>query len=96
LTADLFGDRSDRLLRVEIGGRHVELGLPGTPRTVTPTAAGSTVTYASAVDGADLQYAVMPRGKDVRWRRKYPRSRSVQWRVEPCRRPATGVEPHVS
>src|SRR5258708_30733702 len=54
----LFGDRSDRLLRVEIGGRHVEFGLPGTPRAVTPTAAGSTMTYASAAGGADLQYAV--------------------------------------
>ena len=54
----LFGDRSDRMLRVEIGGRHVELGLPGTPRTVTPAAAGSTVTYTGAVGSADLQYAV--------------------------------------
>ncbi|HEU4347706.1 MAG TPA: DNRLRE domain-containing protein, partial [Actinoplanes sp.] len=54
----LFGDRSDRLVRVEAGGRHVELGLPGAPRAVVPTVGGSTVTYPGAAGGADVQYVV--------------------------------------
>jgi RHS repeat-associated protein len=57
----LFGARSDRLLRFEVGGRHVELGLGGAARAASPTVDGSTVTYAGVAGGADLVYEVTPR-----------------------------------
>ena len=55
-----FGEKSDRLVRFESGGRHIELGLAGPPSTVTPTADGSTVTYRGAASGADVVYEVTP------------------------------------
>jgi RHS repeat-associated protein len=54
----LFGNRSDRLIRVEQDGRSIELGLAGTARSVTPKVSGSTVTYPGVADGADLVYDV--------------------------------------
>ncbi|HZM81221.1 MAG TPA: DNRLRE domain-containing protein [Candidatus Limnocylindrales bacterium] len=54
----LFGASSDRLARFERDGRHIELGLPGGAKPLSPRVDGSTVTYASAVDGADLVYRV--------------------------------------
>jgi YD repeat-containing protein len=57
----LFGDRTDRLLRFESEGRHVELGLAGPARTVAPGLDGSTVTYPGVAGGADLVYEVTPR-----------------------------------
>ena len=54
----LFGARSDRLVRFEAAGRHVELGLPGAPVAVAHRVDGSTVTYPGAADGADLVYEV--------------------------------------
>ena len=60
--ATRFGDRSDRLVRVEFGGRGVTLGLAGPARRIPPKVSGSTVTYAGAWDGADLLYEVTPTG----------------------------------
>jgi RHS repeat-associated protein len=57
----LFGDRTDRLVRFEVDGRHVEMGLAGPARAMSPQVQGSTVTYATAVNGADLVYEVTPR-----------------------------------
>ena len=56
----LFGDKSDRLVRFEMQGRNVELGLSGTPKGVAPQVAGSTVTYPGLAGGADLVYEVTP------------------------------------
>jgi RHS repeat-associated protein len=55
-----FGDRSDKLVRFESGGRSIELGLAGKPQLLTPVVDGSTVTYPSAVNGADVVYEVTP------------------------------------
>jgi len=56
----LFGDSSDRLVRFEYEGRHVELELPGVAKDVRPRVDGPTVTYAGLADGADLVYEVSP------------------------------------
>jgi len=55
-----FGEKSDRLVRFESGGRHIELGLAGPASAVTPVADGSTVTYRGAASGADVVYEVTP------------------------------------
>ncbi|MCP2323432.1 RHS repeat-associated protein [Hamadaea flava] len=55
-----FGDRSDKLVRFESGGRHLELGLAGVPADLTPKVAGSTITYPGAASGADVVYEVTP------------------------------------
>jgi len=55
-----FGDKSDRLVRFESGGRHIELGLAGPASAVTPAVDGSTVTYGGAASGADVVYEVTP------------------------------------
>ncbi|MGH3683295.1 MAG: hypothetical protein ACRDT2_23965 [Natronosporangium sp.] len=57
----LFGDSTDRLVRFEAGGRHVQLGLAGAARRVEPVVDGSRVTYAGVAGGADLVYVVTPR-----------------------------------
>ncbi len=54
----LFGGSSARLVRVEQGGRLVELGLAGGARRVAPRVAGSTVTYPGLAGGADVVYEV--------------------------------------
>ncbi|MDP9794715.1 RHS repeat-associated protein [Catenuloplanes nepalensis] len=53
-----FGDRTDRIARYELDGRSVTLGLPGTPRPLTPSAKGATVTIPGAFPGATLRYDV--------------------------------------
>ncbi|NUO56903.1 MAG: DNRLRE domain-containing protein [Hamadaea sp.] len=55
-----FGDRSDKLVRFESGGRHIELGLTGPATDLTPKVDGSTVTYPGAAGGADVVYEVTP------------------------------------
>ncbi|NUT20964.1 MAG: DNRLRE domain-containing protein [Hamadaea sp.] len=55
-----FGDRSDKLVRFESGGRHIELGLAGPAAELTPRLDGSTVTYSDAASGADVVYEVTP------------------------------------
>lgn len=56
----LFGARSNRLMRFEADGRHIELGAAGPSRAVTAQVDGSTVTYAGLADGADVVYEVTP------------------------------------
>jgi hypothetical protein len=57
----LFGDSTDRLVRFEADGRHVELGLAGPARPVEPDVEGSRVAYAGVAGGGDLVYEVSPR-----------------------------------
>ena len=76
----LFGNSSDRLLRMEQDGRQLTLGLPGPVTAVAPRVAGSTITYPGALGaGADLVWRVTPQGlkeqivlsgppKDPTWR----------------------------
>jgi hypothetical protein len=59
--ASMFGASTDRLVRFEVDGRHVEVGLTGAARAVTPRVEGSTVTYEGVAGGADLVYEVTPR-----------------------------------
>jgi hypothetical protein len=44
--ATRFGDRSDRLVQVQLGDRWVSVGLASAARRVTPQVRGSSVTYA--------------------------------------------------
>ncbi|MFG2102520.1 DNRLRE domain-containing protein [Micromonospora echinaurantiaca] len=60
--ATRFGDRSDALLKVQLGDRWLTIGVAGPARRVSPTVKGSTVTYAGMWDGADLVYDVTPTG----------------------------------
>jgi RHS repeat-associated protein len=53
-----FGDRSDKLVRFEHGGRHIALGVDSAVKSLPPTAKGNTVTYPDAFPGADLVYQV--------------------------------------
>ncbi len=56
-----FGEDADRLVRfASPSGRSVTLGIEGADKELKPKAEGSTVTYADAAQGADLQYAVGP------------------------------------
>lgn len=57
-----FGERSDALLRVQLGDRWLTVGVAGPVRQVTPTVKGSTVTYAGLWAGADLVYDITPSG----------------------------------
>jgi RHS repeat-associated protein len=57
----LFGDDTERLVRFEADGRHVELGLAGPARPVEPVVDGSRVVYAGVAGGGDLVYEVSPR-----------------------------------
>jgi len=57
-----FGERSDRLVRFERGGRRLAVGVAGAARNVVPKVDGASVTYPGALDGADLQYVVTPEG----------------------------------
>ena len=59
--ASMFGGSTDRLVRFEVDGRHVEVGLTGAARAATPHVDGSTVTYDGVAHGADLVYEVTPR-----------------------------------
>ena len=54
-----FGNRADQLVRFEMEGRALTLGIPGT-KALTPTSAGDTVTYANVFGDADLVYQVGP------------------------------------
>ncbi|TDO44045.1 hypothetical protein EV643_11768 [Kribbella sp. VKM Ac-2527] len=56
-----FGDRSDRLVRFEHGGRSIQLGLLGSPRAVKPSASGSSLTFADVFGAADVRYTVESR-----------------------------------
>src|SRR6266545_367651 len=58
--ASLFGDRSDRLMRFEAGGRFVELGVHAEPVVSAPAVDGSTVTFVGVAGGADVVYEVTP------------------------------------
>jgi hypothetical protein len=56
-----FGTRSDGLVRFQLDGRQLTLGLDGQARALAPRAAGDTVTYPDAVaGGGDLAYQVTP------------------------------------
>jgi RHS repeat-associated protein len=56
--ASYFGDRSDRLVRFEHGGRHLEVGLAGEGRPAAPVVNGRSVSYRDAIEGAELVYEV--------------------------------------
>lgn len=56
--ASRFGDRSDRLVAVDRGGRGLTVGLDAPARPVRPATAGDEVTYAATANGADLTYEV--------------------------------------
>lgn len=56
----LFGAKSDRLVRFEMGGRHIELGIDGAARPASATPDGAKVTFAKLAGGADLVYEVTP------------------------------------
>lgn len=56
--ASWFGDRSDRLVRVEHEGRSVVLGVAGGARPLEPQAEGDVVTYPGVFADADLRYQV--------------------------------------
>ncbi|GAA3710162.1 hypothetical protein GCM10022224_089580 [Nonomuraea antimicrobica] len=54
-----FGDTTGKLMRVELGGQRLTLGLPGEARQVTPKVKDATVTYPNALgEGVDLVYEV--------------------------------------
>lgn len=57
-----FGERTDRLVRFEAGGRRVALGVEGAARAVAPRVEGSRVTYPGVFGDADLQYVVTAEG----------------------------------
>jgi RHS repeat-associated protein len=59
----LFGNRSDRLVRVEKDGRSIQLGIAGTAKSVTPRVSGSTVAYPGLANGADVVYDVTATAK---------------------------------
>ncbi len=54
----LFGDSSDRLVRFEMDGRWVEIGLVADPRPVEPVVKGSTFTYWGVAGGVEVVYEV--------------------------------------
>ena len=57
-----FGKATDRLVTFEADGRSIGLGISGEKRKVTPTATGSTVTFADVLGTADVRYNVQPNG----------------------------------
>lgn len=57
-----FGERTDRLVRFEHGGRQVALGVGGASRAVAPKVDGAKVTYPGVFAGGDLEYVVTPDG----------------------------------
>src|SRR5215217_3621641 len=54
-----FGDRTDRLVRVEYEGTSIGLGTTGTT-AVAPQVRGNEVIYRGALPGADVSYLVTP------------------------------------
>ena len=58
----LFGSRSDRLVRFEVGQRHLVVGVAGAARDLPPRVEGDTVTYRDVFDTADLVYQVTGEG----------------------------------
>ncbi|MFG1605155.1 DNRLRE domain-containing protein [Actinoplanes sp. NPDC049265] len=56
--AGQFGDRTDRLVRYELGGRSVVVGAEGTGRAVTPAVTGSKVSFPDVFGTADVAYDV--------------------------------------
>jgi len=53
-----FGNRSDRLVRFEMGHHSLTLGVPGTVRNLRPNAAGSRLTFPDVFGTADVRYTV--------------------------------------
>ncbi|MEU8609253.1 DNRLRE domain-containing protein [Actinoplanes sp. NPDC048791] len=53
-----FGDRTDRLVRYDLGGRSVSVGVAGAARKVTPKVRGSAVRYPDVFGSADVAYDV--------------------------------------
>ncbi|MEU4743506.1 DNRLRE domain-containing protein, partial [Actinosynnema sp. NPDC023658] len=53
-----FGDKSDKLVRFEHGGRHIALGVDAEQKSLTPEVERNTVVYEDAFEGADLVYQV--------------------------------------
>jgi RHS repeat-associated protein len=54
-----FGDRTDRMVRLEYGGTSLGLGTTA-PTAVAPQVDGNEVTYRGALPGADVSYQVTP------------------------------------
>ncbi len=54
----LFGDRSDKLARFELGDKRIALGIDRPATGVTPKVEKDKVVYRGAFDGADLEYQV--------------------------------------
>ncbi|MEU4446911.1 DNRLRE domain-containing protein [Actinosynnema sp. NPDC050801] len=53
-----FGDKSDKLVRFEHGGKHIALGVDVSQKSLTPRVERNTVVYPDAFEGADLVYQV--------------------------------------
>ena len=53
-----FGDRTDRLVRYDLGGRSIGVGVDAAPRGVTPKVSGSAITYPDVFGPADVAYDV--------------------------------------
>ncbi|MEV6630256.1 DNRLRE domain-containing protein [Actinoplanes sp. NPDC051470] len=53
-----FGDRTDRLVRYDLGGRSIGVGVDAAPRSVTPKVSGSAITYPDVFGPADVAYDV--------------------------------------
>ncbi|MEV6494034.1 DNRLRE domain-containing protein, partial [Actinoplanes sp. NPDC051633] len=53
-----FGDRTDRLVRYDLGGRSVTVGVDGAGRVVTPKVSGSGISYPDVFGSADVAYDV--------------------------------------
>ncbi|MEQ4305513.1 DNRLRE domain-containing protein [Plantactinospora sp. B6F1] len=84
--ASRFGVRSDDLVRFELGGERVRLGLAGAGRKVTPTAEGDTVTYRDLVDGVDVSYEVLGDAlKESIILKRASAATSVTFRLDPGR-----------
>ncbi|MGH8824945.1 MAG: hypothetical protein ACRDVN_10760, partial [Jiangellaceae bacterium] len=58
----LFGSRSDRLVRFEVGQRHLVVGVAGEARDLPPRVEGDTVSYRDVFGTADLVYQVTGEG----------------------------------
>ncbi|MGW4947749.1 DNRLRE domain-containing protein [Actinoplanes sp. NPDC004185] len=54
----LFGTRTDRLARYELGGGSVAVGVDGPARDVTPKVRGAAITYPDVFGSADVAYDV--------------------------------------
>jgi hypothetical protein len=57
-----FGTRSDRLVRFEVGQRHLVVGVAGAARGLSPRVEGDTVAYRDVFGTADLVYQLTGEG----------------------------------